>query len=273
MVHWVYIVECEDNYIYVGETTRLYRRMNEHQNGGGSVNTGRHKPLFLVGLYKVADNISFFDYRLAINSGYYDNDIIREWGEDDSSYLDSENHFTELLMRLRSKENNPDFMFDDGEWWKVRGGKYTKTATPSTKSPISDMKDEYIIDRPCCECQYPCEVKISKDKKYIYFVCALKNVWKDFSPGLNYPDPCDFFQLYKDDVFLKKKYEITQKKLQESWCQYLPYSFEECIKCKNIQYSMVYSHGKRRQICIDCFDKHYEDLKKEYSIEECMITD
>jgi hypothetical protein len=29
MVHWIYVLECEDYYIYVGETTRLFRRFNE----------------------------------------------------------------------------------------------------------------------------------------------------------------------------------------------------------------------------------------------------
>lgn len=273
MVHWVYIVECEDNYIYVGETTRLYRRMNEHQSGGGSVNTGRHKPNCLVGLYKVADNESFSDYRLGINSGFYEKDIIDTWGEDDSNYLDVENHFTELLMRLRSKENNPDFMFDDGEWWKVRGGKYTKVATPGTKSPISDMKDEYLIDRPCCECQYPSEVKISKDRSCIYFVCALKNAWKDFSPGLNYASPCDFYQVYKDDVYLKKVHEINMVRFNESWCDNLPTAFNICIKCKQVQYSMIFARGKRRQVCEPCFGKYYEELKKEFDDSKCLIID
>lgn len=271
MVHWIYIVECEDNYIYVGETTRLYRRLNEHQRGGGSVNTGRHKPLWLVGLYKVADNVSFFDYKLAIDSGFYDKEVIDTWGEDDSCYLDSENRFTELVMRLRSKGTNTDFMFNDGEWEKVRGGKYTKVRHNWEKNPIENMKDEYIIDRPCCSCQYPAEVKISKDKTCIYFVCALRNAWKDFSPGLQYPKPCEFYKVYNDDVYLKKHYELTMIKLKESWCENLPFSFEECIKCKSIQYTMLYSHGKKRQICFDCFNKYHDELKKEYSFDECLI--
>lgn len=272
MVHWVYIIECEDNYIYVGETTRLYRRMNEHQSGGGSVNTGRHKPNFLVGLYKVADNESFFDYRLSINSGYYDRDIIDTWGDNDSSYLDVENHFTELLMRLRSKENNHNFMFDDGEWWKVRGGKYTKPIFPGTKSPIIDIKDDFLIDRPCCHCQYPAEVKISRDKNCIYFVCALKNAWKDFSPGLDYAEPCDFYQVYKDDVYLKKQYEINMIHLKESWVQNLPIAFGKCIKCKEEEYNMIFVKGKR-QVCEPCFGKYYEELKKEFDDAKCMIMD
>ncbi len=31
-MHWVYILLLEDNRIYVGETTRLIRRIYEHMN-------------------------------------------------------------------------------------------------------------------------------------------------------------------------------------------------------------------------------------------------
>lgn len=270
MVHWVYIIECEDEFLYVGETTRLYRRMNEHQSGGGSINTGKHKPVCLVGLYKVADNQSFLQHKYYINNGFYDKETIRNWGKDDCNFLEVENHFTELLMRLRTKEDD-DFMFNDAKWWKVRGGKYTKNMFEGTKNPISHIKDENIIDRPCCDCQYPAEVKLSKDGNCIYFVCALKNAWKDFSPGLDYAEPCDFYQVYKDDSILKKKHIETMIKLRELWCQNLPSEFDVCIQCKRVDYTMVYTHGKRRQICEPCFGNHYEELKKKYTT--CLILD
>lgn len=34
-MHWVYILLCDDDYYYVGETSRLYRRLWEHQGGIG----------------------------------------------------------------------------------------------------------------------------------------------------------------------------------------------------------------------------------------------
>jgi len=36
-MRWVYILQCEDSYFYVGETSRLYRRFWEHQDGLGGL--------------------------------------------------------------------------------------------------------------------------------------------------------------------------------------------------------------------------------------------
>ena len=36
---WVYILQCENDYYYIGETSRLYRRFWEHQDGMGGLNT------------------------------------------------------------------------------------------------------------------------------------------------------------------------------------------------------------------------------------------
>jgi len=126
MVHWIYVIECEDKYIYVGTTKRLYRRFNEHSRGCGSVNTGNHKPLYLVGLYKVGDNYSFIQYRKQLlKKKEYNKFIIQDWGiEEESGKLDVENHITELCMYLRGTESE-DFMYGDGKWNKIRGGKYT----------------------------------------------------------------------------------------------------------------------------------------------------
>ena len=115
--------------------------------------------------------------------------------------------------------------------------------------------------------------KISKDKNCIYFVCALKNAWKDFSPGLDYAEPCDFYQIYKDDIYLKKQHEINMLKMKESWCENLPTAFDLCIKCKEVNYSMIFSRGRRRQICEPCFGKYYDELKKEFDVSKCLIGD
>jgi hypothetical protein len=59
------------------------------------------------------------------------------------------------------------------------------------------------------------EVKISKDKTKIYFVCALKNVWGDFCSDLEVSTSCDFWQLYNEDIYVKKQYEINTERLKE----------------------------------------------------------
>jgi predicted GIY-YIG superfamily endonuclease len=63
MVHWVYILECDDKIIYVGETIHLYKRLGQHIGGKGGKNTHAHIPKRLIGLYKVNDNQSFDQYR------------------------------------------------------------------------------------------------------------------------------------------------------------------------------------------------------------------
>ena len=69
MVHWVYVLECADDYLYVGETIRLFKRFDEHIRSRGGSNTLKHKPYKLIGLYKVNDNYSYWKYRNAIRNG------------------------------------------------------------------------------------------------------------------------------------------------------------------------------------------------------------
>ena len=38
-MHWIYILRCDGNIIYVGETTRLFTRLIEHNKGEGSTTT------------------------------------------------------------------------------------------------------------------------------------------------------------------------------------------------------------------------------------------
>jgi len=230
MVHWVYILKCEDDYIYVGETTRLFRRFNEHLKGCGGFNTIKHKPTNLIGLYKVNDNSSFMKYRDSIKSGEYNKFIIDDWDNDGDNLL-IENHITERLFYER--RNNHEYG-SGNEWYRVRGGKYTKETLDYSVSfvkelcerpnrvvgslqmttPINSIPVDTIVDRPLCKCNYPSEVKLSKDRSKIYFVCALKNVWFDF-PELEIDDPCDFWQLYTEDKEVKNKYQSLKKKYDD----------------------------------------------------------
>jgi len=278
MVHWVYIVECDDAYLYVGETKRLFRRFNEHVKGSGSVNTGEHTPRYLVGLYKVGDNWSFMKLQENIKNGEYDPYLLEDWGEDEGGNLQVENHFTEMLFYLREKtknDNDSSFDFNDGLWQKVRGGKYTKWLGVN---PVSEMNVEDIMDRPQCHCGYPCEVKISKDKKTIYFVCALKNAWGDLDMGcLKTGSTCDYYKICDDHIFVKTQYEVIQKKMKEDWVQYVPKSAykihpESCIKCNRTGYVPIFAFGCVRRLCQKCFSNKYDELKKEYSFTECLIT-
>ena len=76
------MVKCSDDFIYVGETEHLYKRLTQHIRGRGGKNTHAHIPRNLVGLYKLNDNKSFYQYNSAIKFGTSNNiqTAINEWG-------------------------------------------------------------------------------------------------------------------------------------------------------------------------------------------------
>lgn len=294
MVHWIYVLECEDDYIYVGTTTRLYRRFTEHLTGNGSINTNRHKPEKLIGLYKVSDNYSFLKYRnKIITKNEYSRFLIEDWGEEDGGNLEVENHLTEMYFYER-KDN--DCYGGGSEWYKVRGGKYTrqflenivegyKNASENegvsffAHNPISNIDISNIVDRPLCNHRYPCEVKISKDKKYIYFICPLKNVWDNFYDYIDVESACDFYKIYDEDIYIKKQYEINIERLKEPLFLNIPklpnkYEMEKCVMCDKLDYEPIYTYGSIRKLCQHCLGHKYDAIKDKYSINKdgCLIT-
>jgi len=283
MVHWVYVIECEDDYIYVGETTRLFTRFNEHLRSRGGSNTIKHKPVKLIGLYKVNENHSFMKYNNTIKTGEYNRFILEDW-ENDGDNLLIENHITERFLYER-REN--DYYGGGLEWYKVRGGKYTRETLDEIvakykwasekegrfcmyRNPVESIPIDTIVDRPLCKCHCPSEVKLSKDKTKIYFVCALKNVWDKFLPHLQRNTPCDFWQLYTDDKEVKRQYEVVKARSRESWVSNIPLSIykihpEPCISCSKTGYLPIFNNGSRR-LCQTCIFKNYNSLKGKYDV-------
>jgi len=289
MVHWVYVLECENDYIYVGETTRLFRRFDEHLKHRGGSNTLKHKPYKLVGLYKVNENHSFMNYRNTVLSGEYNRFILDEWGNNGDNLL-IENHITERFLYER-RENDS---YGGGlEWYKVRGGKYTRQTMDETvamykwasekegrvctsKNPVDNIPANIIVDRPLCNCRYPSEVKLSKDKSKIYFGCSLKNVWGDFFSDLQIDIPCDFWKLYTEDKKVKEQYEVVKARSREKWVTNIPLSMykinpEPCISCNKTGYLPIFNNGSKR-LCQTCISTKYDYLKEKYS-KICLITD
>ena len=283
MVHWVYFIECEDDYIYVGETTRLFTRFNEHLRSRGGSNTIKHKPVKLIGLYKVNENHSFMKYNNTIKMGEYNRFILEDW-ENDGDNLLIENHITERFLYER-REN--DYYGGGLEWYKVRGGKYTRETLDEIvakykwasekegrfcmyRNPVESIPIDTIVDRPLCKCHCPSEVKLSKDKTKIYFVCALKNVWDNFCSDLQRDTPCDFWQLYTDDKEVKRQYEVVKARSRESWVSNIPLSIykihpEPCISCSKTGYLPIFNNGSRR-LCQRCIFKNYNLLKGKYDV-------
>ena len=59
---WIYILKCENNYYYVGQTSRLFRRFWEHLGGIGGLNTSIYPPENIIAIYRVNRLGKFFDY-------------------------------------------------------------------------------------------------------------------------------------------------------------------------------------------------------------------
>ena len=123
-----------------------------------------------------------------------------------------------------------------------------------------------IVDRPLCKCNCPSEVKLSNDKSKIYFVCSLKNVWGDFFEGLQIDRPCDFWQLYTEDIAVKNQYELVKTRSRESWVLNIPISIykinpEPCISCNKTRYLTIFN-GKPRRLCQSCIIHKYSLLKE-----------
>jgi hypothetical protein len=132
------------------------------------------------------------------------------------------------------------------------------------------LKEEEVVDRPLCKCGYPSEVKISKDKEHIYFVCALKNVWGDFYEGLQVDEPCDFWKIYEGDKELKQISTLNKIHIKAKWLDRIPStncSIEPgpCVSCRKEIYYPIWALGYKRKVCQRCLAFNYSQLEKEYS--------
>ena len=293
-MYWIYILRCEDNIYYVGQTSRLYRRFWEHQDGKGGVNTSIYTPEEIVAIYKVSNIVKFIDYNDYVkkilcgiwHNGYekwklqkFDDDDYQENQEDK---FDAENNIAECMM-THNKDN----------WKNIRGGKYIRFDC-QYKFP----NNEYIKELPLCNCGLPCDVKKRKNKESLFFRCAKKNMWEKFKELYNIEDePCTFYREYLTDIELrvedKKNFDDRRKKLGElmknsPWLENVPREEDgelgECVLCNTYVWcdrhgefknNGITYHNVRRLLCINCFIDKNEELKKKFSLfntGKCLIS-
>jgi hypothetical protein len=276
-MHWIYILRCEEDYFYVGETSRLYRRFWEHIEGNGGLNTLTYPPEEIVAIYKVNTICKFIDYNEHVSNivndvscenyvglKHYFND---EEDEDDEEYfidnLGAENNITECLM-----------IHKNDEWTKIRGGKYTRFDV-EYKFPQND----YVKDLPLCKCELPCDVKKNEDNNYLYFRCAKKNMWNKLKKEFDTDEPCNFYIEYTKDKQLKieqqKKFEERRSRLKELfkkslWLKNIEIIDEKYLKCvggcNRTSESIKLSYtNKKRNLCFDCFIEKNEELANKYN--------
>jgi hypothetical protein len=272
---WVYILKCENDFYYVGETSRLYRRFWEHIGGCGGLNTSINKPEGIVAIYKVNNLCKFFNYNSnvvdTINNYYtvhnqngYDKWLLKKFNDDnDGEYdnLHAENNITECLI-INNKDN----------WDKIRGGKYTRF---NVKYTYPD--NYYINELPLCNCGLPCDIKKNTENNYLYFRCAKKNMWDDLKEQFDiFDDPCDFYMEYTKD----KKFRLEESNRSEK----LKILFKKSFWLKNVEINddnypnqciggccrtsksikLTYSE-KKRNLCFDCFIDKYDELTQKYN--------
>ena len=282
-MRWIYILKCSDDYYYVGETKRLYRRLWEHQKGNGGINTSTYIPKQIVAIYKVSTLYKFFNYNNIVMNKicniYFNrcNTLLEDFDDnddnDDTDYLFAENMIVECLM-LNNKNN----------WQKIKGGKYTRTDIDYT-FPIND----YSTNLPLCSCGLPCDIKKNEEEHYLYFRCAKKNIWPNMSNHFDLEiddEPCKYFMKYTKDIEYKIYYEQHKKKISDVvnksyWLKQLVGGhYEFCIGGCGKEYdennTIRYSR-KSINLCFDCLINKNDELSKKYKINnifkgKCLIS-
>ena len=269
-MRWIYILKCSDDYNYVGETKRLYRRFWEHNKGNGGVNTSNYKPEQIVAIYKVSILSKFFEYNSIIMNKscniYFNrsNTLLEEFNDDcdDEEYdnLLVENNITECLMINKQEK-----------WEKIRGGKYTNFDV-KYKYP----KNENIKNLPLCKCDLPCDIKKNEEKNYLFFRCAKKNMWNKMKDEFEIEEePCNYFMKYTKDIEYKKYYEERKTLLfnlvkKSPWLKELiGIMSENCIGGCGKKYdenNTIRYSKKAINLCFDCFINKNEELRDKYNI-------
>lgn len=278
-MRWVYILLCEDDYYYVGETSRLYRRFWEHSGGLGGLNTSMYPPKNIIAIYPVNRLGKFFDYNIKVNNNDYKtnyNIYFDRGGIIENFNMDDENNYNHLWVENNITEK---LMIDNKDkWQKIRGGKYVKFNI-EYKYPINNIVDEL----PMCNCGLPCDVKQNEENNYLYFRCAKKNMWKEMCKEFDIEDkPCKFFMKYNKDTNYKIEYEKRKNIIKtltnkSGWLKNLGF-YEFCAGGCGKEYdeNNTIRYSRRAiNLCFDCFIEKNEELSKKYksiSYGKCLIN-
>ena len=279
-MHWVYILRCEDDYFYVGETKRLYRRFREHLTGNGGSNTCdfNHEEFEIAAIYKVPIICQFISYNKYVTNildgtiqedyrdiklkyfGDEECDELYEWEYD---HLFAENNIVECMM-VHDKDNSNT----------IRGGKYTRFNV-NYKSHNNIL----IKDLPLCNCGLPCDIKKNATNNFLYFRCAKKNMWDGLKDNFVTYDPCNFYKEYTKDKQLKTE---LNNKFQErtvilkdlfrksSWLSKVEIVDDDTDFCIGGCYRMgeknkISYSNQIRNLCFDCFIDQNKVLSTKYT--------
>lgn len=282
---WVYILQCENGYFYVGETSRLYRRFWEHENGLGGLNTSVYPPINIVAIYPVNRLGKFFDYtrKVSINDYHLNYNIyFKRGGIIENFNIDNDNDNECDYNSLCIENNITEKMMIDNEvnWTKIRGGKYVRFNV-EYKFPNNQLTKEL----PNCNCGLPCDVKRNDENNYLYFRCAKKNMWDKMREEFGITDePCKFFMKYTKDNKYKIEYEKRKQTIKylavnSGWLKELSGGkYEHCVGGCGKEYdenNTIRYLSKAINLCFDCFIDKNEELAKKYNqrnyVGKCLV--
>jgi len=273
MVHWVYILECENNRIYVGETTRLFRRFWEHNGGRGGVNTCMFTPRNIVALYKVQTIGRFLRYNESVKDqleNLVSDEDYAYYRKQDLIFFDSDREGVYNHLAVENAIVHCLGMHKPDLWANIRGGKYIRPNQVFTRPNLPNL-----LELPLCDCGYPCDIKKNKEKNCLYFRCAKKNMWDSFRDVFDVMDePCKFYKEYAEDLKFRK--EIIKDKLAREehyrklishspWLRYVEeFDGEPCSICNKNDYNAVMYGGIVKQLCSSCFFSRHLEVETKY---------
>ena len=268
-MHWIYILECENGYYYVGETSRLFGRGNEHFNGFGGVNTSLYTPIRYVAIYKLHKLAKYIELHERHSNGHmfdiyfkdrnFENFIYNFNEDTDTTHVDHRGIENDIAERLIDAKSN--------NWTKIRGGKYIRL----------DIEYDYptqinLAHIPLCNCGFPCGVHHSNNR--IHFRCS-KREWPGFEDDWK---PCNYYQGYlKDNNEFKNKGSKIKALMDKSpWLKNLVGRMDEyCVGGCGKEYDgdNIVRHGRRAtNFCFDCFlDDDKREVVKNKFRSRCMI--
>lgn len=280
-MRWIYILQCRGGVFYVGTTSRLYRRFWEHLGGFGGVNTSTHPPEKIVAVYPVNRLGKFFDYSTKVrtcdyNLGYniyFDRGGVLEAFNECADDHEHEGGYDSLWVENVVVEK---MMLDtEASWKSIRGGKYVRS---DVEYPFP--KAQIARELPNCNCGLPCDVVQHRERPYLYFRCAKKNMWRDMRDVLDIrDDPCTFFAKYTQDGQYRATYEARKAKVksltaQSHWLEQACGMYEHCIGGCGREYDPDYTIRYNRSalnLCFDCFLDKYDEIAMRYRNERLPL--
>lgn len=201
-MYWIYILNLEKKFKYVGETRRLVRRIKEHMNQRGALITQKFDIESVAGIYKLKDLYLFLNYLYfleKVNFRYIQEIVPSDLSINDifENYHSKkiENFITEEMKRQSSKP------------YLIWGGNYCK---------LEQINKYYFGNSPIlpfCHCGILASIKYSYKRKKFYFMCCSSSYekWDDFVEMIDYCETgynCGYFEWFDEKKY--KGYYISR---------------------------------------------------------------